>query len=273
MKKKFLAIALLCMLMLQISCSYLVPTKSELQARYDIAYQNQVVAAAGYVSAAKDVVEILSFSNQTSEVLVSENLLTKAESLLPRPAIKDRIDVHGLLSTNKSTLAKANTKLKDKWTTDVQRDERIVSLKKQVDTEDRKVDALAAKYEEANNKQIWWKFWTWTGSTLVIGGIIAACVFFPALIPVVLAVVRMIINTFVSFIQWLVPAFSRTIKGISNFKTQLNAEAEANKALPPDKKITYTPEEVSHYLGEELKKATDEKDKEVISKLKTKIKA
>ena len=126
--------------------------------------------------------------------------------------------------------------------------------------------------ELTKNSKKWFKFWTWSTGTLVVAGIAAALIFCPALIPVFIGIISAIINSFATLLNMIVPAFSRLVKGIGSVRTKFKKEAEEDKGKHELDKKKYTSEEVLSIVDNELRIATDEKDKKIIEKVRKKVK-
>lgn len=256
-----------------VSCTYNVPNKNKLETERETLVDKQIMAASGYVHGARTAINSVPTTNKCLETKVANNLLTKAEILLPKPTINDIIDIDGLLSLDLKERALAQKELETKWSQDVLREQKIYSLEEKIEVLNKKIEQIAEKAEKENNSNILKRFWAWTLGTLGIGGIIALCIFFPALIPILISLARTIISGFASLCVMIVPSFKRVIQGIGNARETLRHEMEANKSIQdPSSKITYTPEEVLELLDSSLKESTDEKDKRLINKIREKVK-
>lgn len=274
MKTKSLIIVILCFGLL--SCTYFKKSHNQTEGKISQLQEEQLQSVVFWNWLSAHALQLNTNKNQFTDL--SERSTANITDLIGIPAKEDQIEIKQLLPTDtklsvRQSIEKqlAGKQLSDRERADSKSQQDLIVLQDENKILTDKLTAYGAKFEAERNKTIWWHFWEWTTGTLVIAGLIALFVFCPAAIPVVLTILKWIFSKFVGLIQYVVPAMVNTVKGIANTKAVLTQESEINKALPPDKQITYKPEEIVDLLRDELSKAQDTNDKAVISKVKTRF--
>lgn len=258
-------------LMILMSCTHFAAKQQVLDKQVQTLKYEQIERASIYVKGASDTLHTIPTQDRTPETDLAEQLINYGSDLLPPVPVYLKLDISALLSENQKTRDLAEKSLNKMIEQDKLTAQKLDNVEKQLGKVEDRLINYGATFEQQRNKNIWTRMVASFGIFGTIGIIIALCILFPALIPVFIAILKWIINKFVTFITWLVPAMSNLVKGIGNFKKQLKTEVETNKSLPSDKQITYTPSEVLQYLNDELNKSTDVADKAVIEKLKVKL--
>jgi hypothetical protein len=176
-------------------------------------------------------------------------------------------DVDGLFNSNKVAWAE----MKARYTAIREMEVERAELNKKLQESQAKLEEMGKKYEEEKNKSIVKRVWAWTFSTLGIGGIIALCIFFPAIIPIFGSILSGIISVMPKLVNFFgvvgKSAFDSVVAGVQNTRDKLKKEAELPKEIQPK----YTPQEILQYLDNELYKSTDKKHREIIKAVKRKI--
>lgn len=210
-------------------------------------------------------------TNNTPPIQLARTSSTETQRLLgPHPF--EKFDVDAWLATN--AVARTALELKIAQHTD--------SLKMQynqekqlVETENKLIELGKVKEKEMNAK-IWWQFWTWSMSSLIILGGVGLCVFTP--------IGPAVISGLIGFLWSAVPRIAgffklTTTKVIDNLargnERWKNRVGQEPLRLPAKLDATYSTEEVKQLLleerqeviklwKEEIAKATDTDDRDLI---------
>ncbi len=98
-----------------------------------------------------------------------------------------------------------------------------------------KLEDMGKLYEAEHNQSVVKRAWRWALSTLGIGGIIALCVFCPAVIPIFARILGWIVAKIPSLASAIgvvsTKAFDSAVRGIEAFKTKSTATPPAVEAL------------------------------------------
>ncbi|MDB6053753.1 MAG: hypothetical protein JWN25_1276 [Verrucomicrobiales bacterium] len=108
-------------------------------------------------------------------------------------------------------------------------------------------------YESEHNRSLVRRIWSWALGTLGVGGVIAACILFPALIPLAGSLVGWLVGRAPGLAGWFgvvgKKAFDSVVTGVGK------ARSEFKKSEKP---------ESLELLNTELAKATDRADRKII---------
>lgn len=108
---------------------------------------------------------------------LSADLLSRGQSILGLPVIDQSAVVTALLSTNKALRLAAESAQRERRVEEQEWASERASYEAQL-------LEMGQKYEAERNRSITKRFWRWLVSSIGIGGIIALCVFCPAVIPI-----------------------------------------------------------------------------------------
>lgn len=148
---------------------------------------------------------------------LSGTFLGRAQSIVGLPIVDQSEVVSALLSTNRSLRA------------DAEQAEREHVIEEQAWRAERanyqaKLLEMGAKYEAEHNKSIVRRFWGWLISTLGIGGIIALCVFCPAVIPIFARLIGWVVSKVPALAGAVgvvsTKAYDSVVRGIENAKKE-----------------------------------------------------
>jgi hypothetical protein len=117
------------------------------------------------------MVDVLAFAPTNRPTEVARDLAQHNQQVQGLPM--ERLDAKGLISGEK--------KIEDGLQAKYDEADKLNRLKAEYDT---KLQAMGAELEKERNKSIVRRIWSWATGTLGVAGIIAACVFCPALIPI-----------------------------------------------------------------------------------------
>ena len=190
-------------------------------------------------------------------------LLSRTETLIGTPAHNQDKVAENLTSTNLIVRQAEQSRQEVRQT-----QEENWAVKK--DKLEQKLIDYGEKYEQERNEKI--KFWfKWIGiPVILIGGLIAACVFFPPLAGIVVSIFPKLVSLF-----GVVGASTvkNVVKGVGDVRNSLKIQADQNNVLKEKghEPETYTPEEVLEMIDTSLKIHTDLKDKEVIDHIRKKV--
>jgi hypothetical protein len=174
-------------------------------------------------------------SNAVGSALVaydlSSDLLGRGQSVLGLPVVDQSALVASLLSSNRTLRASAAS---------LQR--RHVVQEQAWAIERAEVEAklfeMGQKYEAARNRSIVHRFWGWLVSSIGVGGIIALCVFFPALIPIFGRLLGWVVSKIPALAGAVgvvsTKAYDAVVRGVENAKKEWgrsDAEAVLHKNL------------------------------------------
>jgi hypothetical protein len=152
-------------------------------------------------------------------------------------------DVEGMLSDNKEALREFETRFDHQ--------EKLMQENAAIQAELNKTKEqlveMGKKYEAEHNQNIVSRVWHWALSTLGIGGLIALCVFCPAVIPIFARILAWIVSKVPSIAGAIgvvsTKAFDAVVVGVQNGKAKLEAggnkdalHTELAKALDIDHK-------------------------------------
>jgi hypothetical protein len=150
-----------------------------------------------------------------SAAAVTANLLERNQSLLGEPSTNQRPRVDRLLSTNpavRSAAVKAEESRADAEGANVAA----------VQVAERKWVEQGQEAEKAKARSAWRRLWAWSIGTLVLGGTIALCVFFPAIIPILGQLLGWIVGMVPQLANWLgvvsVKAYQRSVSAFQEAK-------------------------------------------------------
>lgn len=246
------------------SCTHYTEKLNTLNSQKNLDFQNTIQSAAKYVSGAKDSLSLE--TNKTSKIVLSEKLLTNAESIIGVPKIGERIDVGGLLSTNKSVNSKAEKEYNRIVEKDIQMMQEFANLNEKIQQVENNLLKLGAIKEAEQNKSIISRIWGWGLATFGIGGVIALCIFCPFLIPIFTQIIAWIIARIPSIAGFFGVVGKNVatgiVKGVGNVRATLQSVDESK---------AYTASEVLELLDKNLKDATTPQEKVVIEHLREQV--
>jgi len=173
-------------------------------------------------------------------------------------------DVDGLLASNKVAWAE----MRARYAAIREMENERAELTSKLEETRRKLEEMGKKYEEERNKTVVKRTWQWAVSTLGIGGIVALCVFFPAIIPIFGSILSWIVSAMPKVVNFAgvvgKQVFDGVVEGVQNTRDKLKKEAE----LPPEIQPKYTAAEFLERFDTEMFKATDKKHREIIKERK-----
>lgn len=193
---------------------------------------------------------------------ISGEFIRRNMNLLGLPIEDQTQTINNLLSTNKAVRVAEQLKQDIKENQEEKWRAREKELTEQL-------TAMGQKYEEERNKSIVKRIWLWGGWTLVLGGIIALCVFVPVFIPIFGRLLGSLIG--------MIPSLAHTV-GVVGKKTaentfagigKIRSELKTYKELNPTK--TYTVSEVLQIIDTNMKIALDKDDKKVVESFRDKL--
>lgn len=125
-------------------------------------------------------------------------------------------------------------------------------------------------WEAEHHKSVVRKIWEWAVGVFGLGGIITLCIFFPALIPVILNALGWILQGIIRCVPSVVHLFGvvgkatldNVVKGVGNTRDYFQKTAISN----PEK--TFSAQQVQDILNSELSASTDGHDKAVIDSVR-----
>ena len=169
-----------------------------------------------------------------------------------------RIDVEGILATNRQARAELAARYYVQEEELIRRDE----LKRKLAETNEELVAMGRLYEAEKNRSIVRRIWMWSIGTFGIAGMIAIGLLCPALIPLfgsllssVVAVVPKLASAFGVVGK---KAFDGVVQGVENVRHSLKKDEEN------DGRRTYSSKEVLKILGTEIEKATDANHRQLI---------
>lgn len=166
-----------------------------------------------------------------------------------------RIDVEALLADNRAARQALTNNFHEVQQLILDRDRLATELNEKQE----KLLHLGALYEEERNRNIVKRVWRWSVATFGIGGIIALMFFVPALIPIFTRVIGWIVSMFPKLAGFfgvvLTKSFDSVVKGIQTGKKKIDANKGVTTMPTPEPTVV---------LGDELSKATDKSDRNLI---------
>lgn len=272
MKTILIALALAC----TVGCTYLAPKKLKQEAAL-AQTQAKILDQAKYWNDTT-VNSLAHETNNSLPIQLAKKSSTQAQIMLGAHPT-ERFDVDAFFASNSAAIKELTSK--------IDYDKELLKLRtkqeSKLETTENKLQVYGQIYEEERNKTIWWKFWTWSTATLIIAGIVCVCVFTP-LGPVV-------INNLLSFLWSVVPRVASFFKAIpatvvdnivkGNEEFKLKAQSTPVALIPsghPDN--VYNKDQVEEMIKadrekllqnwkDELAKATNDTDKNIIEQRKT----
>lgn len=193
--------------------------------------------------------DALSFAPTNKPTDLAKKFLQRDQQIEGVPV--ERIDVVGILATNKASIDALDRRLEmqQQWLQD------RVKIEIELDKANDRLIELGRLYEEEKAKSMWRRIWAWTMSTFGVGGLVALVVFCPAVLPVIGGLASFLISRIPALTNLLglvgKSAFDATVKGVGNARKRLKLSDEAN----PQR--TYSAKEMLDVLDNELKDATE----------------
>lgn len=193
--------------------------------------------------------DALSFAPTNKPTDLAKKFLQRDQQIEGTPA--ERIDVVGILATNKASIDALDKRLEmqQEWL------QERVKLEVELNKANEKLIELGRLYEQEKAKSVWKRIWSWTMSTLGLGGFVALVVFCPAVLPIIGGIASFLISRIPALTNLLglvgKSAFDATVKGVGNARKRLKLSAEVSPQL------TYSAKEVLDILDSELKDATE----------------
>jgi hypothetical protein len=193
--------------------------------------------------------DALSFAPTNKPTDLAKKFLQRDQQIEGVPA--DRIDVAGILATNKVAIEALERRM------EMQQDwlQERVRLEVELNKANDRLLELGRLYEQEKAKSTWKRIWSWTIGTFGIGGLIALVVFCPAALPIIGAAASFLISKIPALTNLIglvgKSAFDAAVKGVGNARKRLKLSAEEN----PDRK--YSAKEVLQLIDGELKDATE----------------
>jgi hypothetical protein len=199
------------------------------------------------------------------------NFLERNQNLLGSPTTNQAVRVSALLSSDAGQQSLA-----------VKREQAMASAEGARTHELRQAEArlvdLGMVKEQETARSAWRRFWAWLVSVFGIGGVVALCIFFPAIIPVLGQAVGWLVSAVPALASWVgvvsVKAYERAISAFQEAKrhaaksgdvsTLYKLRQTAKENTSPDAKLVRhvklkagyvksetTPETVSELIGKE----------------------
>lgn len=194
---------------------------------------------------------------------VSGDFLGRNQDLVGLPIKNQQSIIEALTSTNAQIRAEAQKLQESKQS----QEENWRAKEKHYQEQ---LQALGDQKEQERNDRI--KFWTkWSLiGLLVIGGPIAACVFFPPLAGVLVGMVPKLAGVFGVIGKSTV---TNIVKGVGEIRNTLSVEIDkAKEAAANNQPIkTFTAVQIKDMLDNEMAKSTDQKDKDIIDHLRKQV--
>ena len=193
--------------------------------------------------------DALSFAPTNKPTDLAKKFLQRDQQIEGVPA--DRIDVAGILATNKVAIEALERRM------EMQQDwlQERVRLEVELNKANDRLLELGRLYEQEKAKSAWKRIWSWTIGTFGIGGLIALVVFCPAALPIIGSAASFLISKIPALTNLIglvgKSAFDAAVKGVGNARKRLKLSAEEN----PDRK--YSAKEVLQLIDGELKDATE----------------
>lgn len=163
------------------------------------------------------------------------------------------INVGPLLSTNDTEKAEAVALLRERF----EEQQKLIGQIRELEV---KLQDMGTKYETERNRSIVRRIWTWALSVFGVGGLVALCIFCPAVLPIIGTIISWLVGKIPSLVSWFgvvgKGAFDSVVKGVGEFRDVL-------KKAPDDRR--YTASEVQAMLDNHLKTETDKADKVLIN--------
>ena len=236
-------------------------TDARKAARVGVATTGEKVTQAAAVNVAA-VAHALNKAPATNRaVQVAKEFNDRAAVLLPQPRLADLLEyrriVDGLLAEKAAERVKAERELatKDGAIADLQTDH-AAALHRLREAEGRLMD-LGERYEAERSKTWWSRLY----SALGFGGVIALCIAFPVLIPILTNLLGALVSAMPSLAGLFgvvsKRAMDAVVGGVETFKAKRRAEGDANAVA---------------LLKDELHKATDASHRRLIAARKVAIK-
>ena len=117
---------------------------------------------------------------------------------------------------------------------------------------------LGRKYEEEKNRSLIRRVWHWAVGTVGLGGVIAACVLCPAVLPLLGNLLGWMIGKVPALAGFLGlvgrKAFDGVVKGVGEVRREL----KQMKGLPADQQRSYRPAELLELMDGTLKRTTED---------------
>jgi hypothetical protein len=193
--------------------------------------------------------DALSFAPTNKPTNLAKKFLQRDQQIEGVPA--DRIDVAGILATNKIAIESLERRMEmqQEWL------QERVKLEVELSQANARLLELGRLYEQEKAKSTWKRIRTWTMSTFGIGGLVALIIFVPAALPLLGAVASFLVSKIPSITNFIglvgSSAFDAAVKGVGNARKRLKISAEES----PEK--TYSAKDVLEILDGELKDATE----------------
>lgn len=184
---------------------------------------------------------------------LAKTLLTWDQQLEGVPLT--RLDVEAILADNRASIRALSNSFAEVQQLILDRERLATELNEKQE----KLLQLGALYEEERNRNIVKRVWRWSVATFGIGGIIALLFFFPFLIPIGTRIVGWIVGMFPKLAGFfgvvLTKSFDAVVKGVQAGKKKIDANKGATTVPAPEPTVV---------LGDELSKATDKSDRNLI---------
>ena len=259
--KKFIPILLAVLLL---GCTSWKSQQEKLQKRYEKFDQELLVSASSFSQAAEDSLLLVPKEHRTREVELATDFVGMANVYLPDVPFDLRINVPHLVSTNENLARKAMALLEKRYNEDARKYKEMENVKTRLGVAEKKLQDYGEIYEKEKNSSIIKRIWAWGIGAFGLAGFIALIIFCPAIIPVLIAMVNMIISGIASIMPSVVNVFR--VVGVNTFKRVVKGLVAAQ---PDDK--TFTKKEVQTLIDTELEIATDEGDKAIIKNARKKV--
>jgi hypothetical protein len=154
-------------------------------------------------------------ANAKKSATIVGNLLERNESIIGAPATNQGNRIFTWLSDDPQINAMA---VKREQMAAMVDGNRIANIR----AVERNLIDLGMTAEKTHAKNLWHRFWVWSISTFGLGGIIAVCILFPAIVPILGSFVGWIVGKIPSLASWIglvsMKAYKRSISAFQQAK-------------------------------------------------------
>jgi hypothetical protein len=199
-------------------------------------------------TAALDAVTLAPTNPPTS---LAKRFLQRDQEIVGMPT--QRIDVEALLAEKDTAWKELNARMEEQ--------RRLLQQRGELETRLRQAESelveLGRKYEAERNRSVVRRVWGWAVGTLGIGGIVAACVLCPAVLPLLGNLLGWLIGKIPALAGFVGLVGRRAFDGVVKGVGEIRRELKQGKALPPEQQPSYRPAEVLDLVDNTLRGATE----------------
>lgn len=212
---------ILCLALLVIGCTRFAKRTDRTAAK---ASANQIAIAEESKALTTGIVDVLSLAPTNPPTALALDLARHDQQLEGLPVT--RIPIEALLARQEREWKALRERYDLQASLLAERQEIATRL---AETEAALIE-MGRKYEAERNKSIVRRIWAWSISTLGIGGLIALCIFFPAVIPLFGNLLGFVVNRIPKLAGALgvvsKKAFDSAVKGVGEFRHALKVRGE-----------------------------------------------